>query len=119
MNYAQRIAASHNRIRSKFGKNADEEQLYCWHSGRRITCYQETDRTSRALAMAVLMPEGAITIIATKSEFLSTPLAGDEILLGPRESTAQMLRIDDVSSTHIRPFYRLSLVDPNKATTTA
>ena len=119
MLYAQRLAAAHGRIRNKFGAVTETENLYVWHKGAQVPCYQSTGRTQRNLMTAMIVNEAAITVCATKIAFTSVPVVGDEVKYGTALATAQVLRIDTVNTTAIRPFYELDLIDPNKEETAA
>lgn len=117
MNHAARLARAHGRIRSKFGQNEDEEQLYCWHNSTRVTCYQPGGTRARDIISQILVKNDSLTIHATKSEFTAVPVPGDSIQLGTALASARTLRIDSVRTTHIRPFYELELIDAKLATT--
>ncbi len=117
MGHASRLARLHERCRSKFGTDTDDAQLYCWHNGAQVTCYQPGGTRGRTILNQLLTRDESLVIHATKSEFTSVPVPGDTILLGTAQATARSLRIDNVKTTHIRPFYELELIDPNTATT--
>ena len=117
MNYAQRIASAHGRIRNKFGKDAAGEQLYLWHNNVQIPCYESTRRGRRDLMEAIVVKEETLSVIATKNLFTQVPIPGDDVKFGLTLATAQSLRIDTIATTTIRPFYELELMDPNKAVT--
>lgn len=117
MNYAQRRANAHARARSKFGTDADGAQLYCWHAGTQVACYQSSGNRGRALLNAILVKDETLSIIATKADFTTTPKPGDELKLGTTLATARTLRIDSVRTTHISPSYDIELLDPKLATT--
>jgi hypothetical protein len=119
MNYADRLESLHGRAVGKFGTNASEQQLYIWHNGAQIACYEANRVRSRTLIQEILMQEAAYIIHATKARFTAIPEPGDTVQVGINLATAVTLKIDDVQTTHIRPFYRLSLIDPRKATTAA
>ena len=119
MSHANRLSAAHNRIRSRFGTDTAEDQLYCWHSGAQVTCYQPGGTRGRNILSQILARDESLTLHATKSEFTTVPKPGDDLLLGTTQATARTLRIDTVKTTHIRPFYEIELIDPNTATTAA
>ena len=119
MTYAQRIAAAHGRIRNKFGAVTQTENLYIWHQGTQIPCYQSTGRTQRNLMASMIVSNDTIIVHATKAAFTTAPATGDEVKFGTSLATAQTLRIDTVNTTVIRPFYELDLLDPNKEATAA
>lgn len=117
MNYATRGAGIHDRCAAKFGVNADGEQLYVWHSGTQVAAYQPSGMRTRDILAMSLTRDETITVHATKSTFTAVPVPGDIIHFGTALATARRLRCTDVKTTHVRPFYELSLVDPNTATT--
>ena len=117
MTYAQRIAAAHGRIRNKFGAVTQTENLYIWHQGTQIPCYESTGRTQRNLLAAMVVKDETLTVNATKAAFTTAPQTGDEVKFGTTFATAATLRIDSIQTNTIRPFYALDLIDPNKATT--
>jgi hypothetical protein len=116
-NYASRLIGVHSLCITTFGKNASGAQLYCWHDGIQITCYEPNRQRARSVVEAALMAEGESVIHATKALFATAPEAGDTIHVGTDEEDRMEYRITDVQHTHIRPFYRLTLIDPNKAET--
>lgn len=117
MNYASRKALAHNRIRSTFGTDESGLQLYVWHSGARVTAYQSGGTRGRNVLAQILVKDDTLTITATKAEFTSVPVPGDEVKLGTVLATARTLRVDSVRTKHGQPFYELELLDPNLATT--
>jgi hypothetical protein len=119
MSYASRLASIHGRARTKFGVNAAGEQLYVWHAGTQIACYQPGGSRGRALLNQLITRDETLTVHATKATFTAVPVPGDEIKMGTSLATAQTLRIDSVKTTHIRPFYEIEMIDPNVATTAA
>ncbi len=119
MTYAQRIAAAHGRIRSKFGTDASGAQLYVWHNNVQIPCYESTGRTQRDLLASIVVKDQTLTVNATKAAFTTAPQTGDEVKFGTFLATAATLRIDSIQTNTIRPFYVLDLIDPNKEATAA
>lgn len=119
MNLAQRRASAHLRIRSKFGQNADRQQLYCWHNNTQITCYQPDGTRGRGVLSQLLVKDETITIHATRAEFSAEPKPHDDLTLGTAQSSARALRITKVNTTHSQPFYEIELIDPNLSTETA
>lgn len=117
MTYASRIAAAHGRIRNKFGAVTQTENLYIWHQGTQIPCYESTGRTQRDLLASIVVKDQTLTVNATKAAFTTAPQTGDEVKFGTILATAVTLRIDSIQTNTIRPFYALDLIDPNKATT--
>ena len=73
----------------------------------------------RRILNALLVKDETLTIHATKSEFTSVPVTGDEIKLGATLATARSLRVDSVRTTNVFPNYEIELLDPNLATTAA
>jgi hypothetical protein len=67
--------------------------------------------------MQSVIRDELVLVVATKAMFATVPKPGDSIKLGTVLATARTLRVDDVKTTAIRPFYELSLIDPNTATT--
>ncbi len=119
MNYASRRSNAHSRIRSRFGSDADGNQLYCWHAGTQINCYQSNGSRGRGILNALLVKDETLTIHATKAQFTAVPVPGDEIKLGTALATARTLRVDSVRTTNVFPNYEIELLDPNLATTAA
>ena len=119
MTYAQRIASAHGRIRTKFGTDATGAQLYVWHNGAQIAAYQPTGKNSRNLMAQIIVKDDTVSVIATKAQFTTVPKINDEIKMGTVLATAIVYRIDSVTTTHIRPFYDLELIDPNMEVTAA
>ena len=117
MTYASRIAAAHGRIRNKFGSVTATENLYVWHSGAQIPCYESTGRNQRNLLASIVVKDETMTVHATKAAFTTAPQTGDEVKFGTTLATAVTLRIDTIQTNTIRPFYALDLIDPNKAVT--
>lgn len=117
MTYASRIAAAHSRIRNKFGAVTATENLYVWHKGAQIPCYESTGRNQRNLLAAMVVKDETLTVHATKAAFTTAPETGDEVKFGITLATARALRIDSIQTNTIRPFYALDLIDPNKAVT--
>jgi hypothetical protein len=117
MSYATRKAATHGRIRSKFGTDADGAQLYVWHAGARITAYQSSGNRGRSILNQILVKDETMSVVATATEFTRAPVAGDEIKLGTTLTTARTLRLDSFRSKHGQPFYELELLDAKLATT--
>jgi hypothetical protein len=60
-----------------------------------------------------------VSVIATKAQFTTVPKINDEIKMGTVLATAVVYRIDSVTTTQIRPFYDLELIDPNMEATAA
>jgi len=119
MTYASRIAAAHGRIRNKFGAVTGTENLYVWHKGAQIPCYESTGRNQRNLLAAMVVKDETLTVHATKAAFTTAPETGDEVKFGITLATARTLRIDSIQTNTIRPFYALDLIDPNKEATAA
>jgi hypothetical protein len=117
MNYAQRKAQAHNRIRSTFGTDETGAQLYVWHAGAQVTAYQSGGTRGRNVLAQILVKDDTLTITATKAEFTTVPVPGAEVKLGTALATARTLRIDSVRTKHGQPWYELELLDPNLATT--
>ena len=119
MTYAQRIAAAHGRIRSKFGTDASGAQLYVWHNNVQIHAYQPSGKNGRNLMAQIIVKDDTVSVIATKAQFATVPKINDEIKMGTVLATAVIYRIYSVTTTHIRPFYDLELIDPNMEATAA
>ena len=117
MSFSSRLALAHGRARSKFGTNEAGLQLYCWHNGVQIDCYQPGGTRGRNILNQILVKDESMTIHATKSQFTTVPKPDDELKLGTTLASAVSLRIDSAKTTHIRPFYEIELIDPNLATT--
>ena len=117
MNYSLRLKNLHSRCVSKFGADAAGQQLYVWHAGTRVMVYQPSGTRTRDILAQSLVRDEMINVIATKDQFTAAPKPGDVAHLGTDFSGARKLRITDVKTTHIRPFYELTLMDPNLATT--
>ena len=69
MTYAQRIAAAHGRIRSKFGTDASGAQLYVWHNNVQIHAYQPSGKNGRNLMAQIIVKDDTVSVIATKAQF--------------------------------------------------
>jgi hypothetical protein len=110
---------AHDRIRDTFGVKESGDQLYVWHLGAQIRCYQPGGTRQRNLIGALLAKNNNITIHATKEDFTTVPAPGQTITFGTAVDTAATYRIDSVQTTELRPFYELELVDTNQAATAA
>jgi len=118
MNYAQRRAATHARARTKFGTDADGAQMYVFHNGATIACYQSSGVRGRGILSQLLVKEDTLTVHAAKTDFTAVPLPGDAIKIGLTLATSRTLRIDSVNpGSTVSPSYELDLMDPNLATT--
>lgn len=117
MGYAARLAKAHLRIRDTFGVKESGEELFLWHQGAAIRCYQPGGTKQRSLIGALLAKNDTITIHATKSHFVSAPETGQTIQFGTTLATANSYRIDSVQTTELRPFYEIELMDTNQAVT--
>lgn len=119
MGYAARLRMAHDRIRDTFGVKESGDQLYIWHEGTAIRCYQPGGTRQRNLISALLAKNNNVTVHATKEDFASVPTPGQSIQFGTALASAATFRIDSVQTTELRPFYELELVDTNQATTAA
>jgi len=119
MSYARRLRLAHDNIRNTFGVKESGDQLYIWHTGVEIRCYQPGGTRDRTLIGQLLAKNANITVHATKEDFTSVPVPGQTVQFGTTLATALPYRIDSVKTTELRPFYELELLDTNQATTAA